>query len=256
MDDLISLTEQLLIFNLLRYLMAAFPAFVLFYIILKKRWAFKKIQSHYPKVNDYNREIIYSLITILIFVAVGLLLFATPLRNYNLQYHQISEYGWGYWFLSVLLMILLHDTYFYWTHRLMHHPKIFRYFHALHHESTNPSPWAAYAFHPLEGIVVASVIFPIAFLIPFHTSAIMTFLGFMIIYNVYGHLGYELFPKGFNKNVIGKWINTSVNHNQHHSTFTGNYGLYLLFWDRFMGTLREDYDNAYLAVDKKRNGDG
>jgi sterol desaturase/sphingolipid hydroxylase (fatty acid hydroxylase superfamily) len=67
----------------------------------------------------------------------------------------------------------------------------------------------------------------------------------MIVYNVYGHLGYELYPKGFHKTRIGRWINTSVNHNQHHQYFTGNYGLYFLFWDRILGTIRSDYDGRF-----------
>ena len=95
----------------------------------------------------------------------------------------------------------------------MHHPKLFKYFHLVHHKSTNPSPWAAYAFHPLEGIVEAGVIIPMVFLFPVHPRAVLLFLFFMIIYNVYGHLGFELFPKGFNKHWLGRWMSTSVNHN-------------------------------------------
>jgi sterol desaturase/sphingolipid hydroxylase (fatty acid hydroxylase superfamily) len=34
----------------------------------------------------------------------------------------------------------------------------------------------------------------------------------------------------------------------HHQYFKGNYGLYFLFWDRIMGTLREDYDARFDAV--------
>ena len=70
----------------------------------------------------------------------------------------------------------------------------------------------------------------------------------MIVYNVYGHLGYELYPKGFAKNALGKWINTSVSHNQHHQYFKGNYGLYFTFWDRMMGTLRDDYGERFEEV--------
>ncbi len=70
----------------------------------------------------------------------------------------------------------------------------------------------------------------------------------MMLYNVYGHLGWELYPAGFSKHFVGKWINTSVNHNQHHQFFKGNYGLYFLFWDRMMGTLRADYDIQFEKV--------
>tara|TARA_B100000767_G_scaffold270717_1_gene294957 strand:+ start:14813 stop:15361 length:549 start_codon:yes stop_codon:yes gene_type:complete len=180
---------------------------------------------------------------------VALLVTRSPLGEFDLRYESIESHGMGYWFLSVLLMILMHDTYFYWTHCAMHHPKIYRLFHEVHHKSTNPSRWAAFAFHPLEGIVEAGIIFPIIYIIPYHLSVLFVFLVFMTLYNVYGHLGYELYPKRFNKNFIGRWLNTSVSHNTHHSKFNGNYGLYFLFWDRWMRTLREDYDTNFVEVD-------
>lgn len=248
----LEVAQYLLTINLLRYFMIATPAFLLFYVLFKKKWQFKKIQEKFPKNKDYQREIGFSLISTVIFAMVGLSIFGTSLKYYTLRYTDIDEKGWAYWVLSVFLMILLHDTYFYWTHRAMHHPKIFKHTHLLHHKSTNPSPWAAYAFHPLEGIVEAGVIYPIVFFIPYHPTAILVFLLFMMTYNVYGHLGFEIFPKGFNKNFVGKWLNTSVNHNQHHKYFKGNYGLYFLFWDRIMGTIRADYDAEFLMVDEKR----
>jgi len=82
------------------------------------------------------------------------------------------------------------------------------------------------------------------------TTAIHLFFFFfaMMVYNVYGHLGWELYPKGFSKHWIGKWVNTSVNHNMHHQYFKGNYGLYFLWWDRWIGTIRKDYDNKFDEV--------
>ena len=85
----------------------------------------------------------------------------------------------------------------------------------------------------------------IAFTLPVHKSALILFLLLQFIYNVYGHLGFELYPKNFHKTFIGKWINTSVAHNMHHKYFTGNYGLYFLFWDRLMGTLNPSYDVTF-----------
>lgn len=251
--NVLEIALSILIINLSRYFFIAFPAFIIFYVLFRKNWTYKKIQQVFPQRKDYFREIGYSMVTILIFVGIGLIAFATPLRHYNLRYETIAEFGWGYWVVSIVLMIFLHDTYFYWAHRLMHQPKLFRYFHSVHHKSTNPSPWAAYAFQPLEGIVEAAIIFPIIFLIPFHKTALLAFLVFMMTYNVYGHLGYEIFPKAFNKHPIGRWLNTSVNHNQHHKYFTGNFGLYFLFWDRWLGTLRNDYDTEFAEVDSRRS---
>ena len=63
-------------------------------------------------------------------------------------YSDVGDYGWPYFFLSILLYLFIHDTYFYWTHRLMHRPPIFRVLHKVHHESRQPTPWAGFSFHP------------------------------------------------------------------------------------------------------------
>lgn len=227
---------------LLRYLLLAAIAFSVFYWIKRNAWAYKKIQPRFPQNKDYLREIFYSVITSVIFAAIGYGLFMTPIRPYTQLYTRWEDFGPSYFIVSILIMLVIHDTYFYWTHRLMHHPKLFSIFHKVHHLSVNPSPWAAFAFHPLEAIIEAGIIVVIAFIMPVHPLAIALFLLIMMIYNVYGHLGYELYPKGFSRSRLGKWINTSVNHNQHHHYFTGNYGLYFLWWDRWMGSLRTDYD--------------
>jgi sterol desaturase/sphingolipid hydroxylase (fatty acid hydroxylase superfamily) len=227
--------------------------FVLFYFLLYKKVSHKKIQQRLPKRQDYLREVGYSLLTIFIFAFVPLFMLHMPsLARYTTLYARIEDYGWAYFFLAFPVLFLLHDTYFYWTHRAMHHKKLFRTMHLVHHKSVNPSPWAAYAFHPLEAVVEAGIFAVFLFTLPVHPLHLLLFFFFMIVYNVYGHLGYELYPQGFNKHWLGKWINTSVNHNQHHQYFKGNYGLYFTFWDRLMGTLRPDYDRRFEEVTSKQ----
>lgn len=232
-----------------RYFLFAGIAFVLAYLVLNKAIRNKKIQQRYPKSSDYLREMGYSVLTICLFAFIPLLLIRNEaVRPFTTYYTSIEEHGTLYFFLAFPIMLVLHDTYFYWAHRLMHHPALFRLFHLVHHKSVNPSPWAAYAFHPLEAIVEAGIVVIFLFTIPIHQYHLPFFFLFMIIYNVYGHLGWELYPKGFSRHWLGKWINTSVNHNQHHQYFKGNYGLYFLFWDRMMGTLRADYDEQFDEV--------
>jgi sterol desaturase/sphingolipid hydroxylase (fatty acid hydroxylase superfamily) len=232
-----------------RYILIAGGVFLFFYVVFKNKILAKKIQNALPKNKDYLREFAYSISTILIFGLIILNIIGNPaVRPYTKIYDDIAEHGWLYYFAVFPVMLIIHDTYFYWTHRIMHHKSIFKIFHLVHHQSTNPSPWAAYAFHPMEAIVENGIFIVFAFLFPLHKSNLPIFFLFSILYNVYGHLGWELYPKGFNKSIVGKWINTSVCHNQHHKYFKGNYGLYLLFWDRLMGTLRNDYDVAFEEV--------
>ncbi|MGN6247256.1 MAG: sterol desaturase family protein [Ginsengibacter sp.] len=236
-----------------KYFIVAGIAFLIFYLLIRKWIGYKKIQHKFPGAKDYLREIGYSVLTICIFAAVPLIiLHVKSIRAHTFFYTGIYQYGPLYFYLAFPLMFLIHDTYFYWTHRLMHHPKIFRWFHLVHHLSTNPSPWAAYSFHPLEAIVEAGIFAVFLFTIPMHPLHLAIFFFIMIVYNVYGHLGYELYPKGFSRHWCGKWINTSVNHNQHHQYFKGNYGLYFLWWDRWMKTIRSDYDEKFTSVKEQK----
>ena len=232
-----------------RYFLIAGIAFSLYYLVFRNRLLYKKIQTRFPGNTDYLREMAYSVLTICIFAFVSLTLFTNPtIAPHTTRYLDINQYGWPYYILAYPLMFIMHDTYFYFTHRLMHHKRLFKWFHLVHHQSVNPSPWAAYAFHPLEAVVEVGIVVIFLFTIPIHKTHLMIFFLMMIVYNVYGHLGYELYPKGFSRGRIGRWINTSINHNQHHQYFKGNYGLYFLFWDRVFGTVREDYDAKFEEV--------
>jgi len=222
---------------LIRYFLIAGGTYLLFYLLLPRFLKLSKIQDKFPKMSAVASEIGHSMLTVVIFSFMAtLILFILP--EHTLIYEKIGDYGWTYYILSFPLMFLIHDTYFYWLHRKMHLPTIFRLVHRVHHKSTNPTPFASYSFHYLEGILEATILPIIAFILPVQGEALILFLLMQFLYNVYGHLGYELYPKWVLRSWIGKWLNTSTIHNAHHKDFEGNYGLYFLFWDRWMGTLR------------------
>lgn len=232
----------------LRYVVIAGIAWLIYYRFLRRKISFKKIQQRFPSGKDYFREIGYSVLTVFIFAAVPWVLLSTPLVRYTQYYRDIHAHSLLYFWLAIPLMFIIHDTYFYWMHRALHHPKLFKLFHLVHHKSTNPSPWAALAFHPLEAFTEAGIFAVFVLVMPIHFIHIIIFFLTMMLYNVYGHLGWELYPRGFSKHWLGRWINTSVNHNQHHQYFKGNYGLYFLVWDRLMGTIRNDYEQRFEEV--------
>lgn len=233
-----------------RYLIVTSVAFVIFYVLFSQLFSKRRIQSKFPKRQDYFRDFGFSAVSILIFVGFAFLTFRT-FRPYNFLYSDFSEHSSVYYLFTFVVLFFFHDAYFYAIHRLMHLRFLFKYVHLIHHKSTNPSPWTAYAFHPLEALLEGAVIPLMAFILPVHVSVIGLLMIFQIVFNVYGHLGYELFPKRFHKTWIGRYINTSVAHNLHHGKFHGNYGLYTLIWDRIFGTVRDDYDVTYEQVMNK-----
>ena len=238
--------------NARNYFLIAGFAFTIFYIVLRKRIELKKIQSKFPQNKDYRREIFFSIISIIIFSFPPIfILFNDNIRPLTQYYTDINQHSKLYFFSAFILMIFIHDAYFYWLHRFMHHKLLFKFVHLIHHKSTNPSPWAAYAFHPIEAILESGIFVLLLFIMPLQDWHLIVFFVCSLIYNVYGHLGFELYPKGFSRNWLGKWLNTSVNHNMHHQYFDGNYGLYFTFWDRLMGTIRPEYDEHYDKVKNK-----
>jgi lathosterol oxidase len=245
---LLSVWAVMLAFDGGRYVIAAGAAFLVFWVWGRERWRHRLIQHEYPADKHLRRELAYSASTAVIFSVVGVILRYGAQYGVFRVYDDVRAYGWAYFAFSVLLLPVLQDTYFYWTHRAMHHPLLFRYVHRVHHLSTNPSPLAAYAFAPLEALVQAAYVPLVALFIPVHTVALFVFLAFMILRNVLGHLGMELMPRGFTRSRFWRWSTTTTHHSHHHRHFGTNYGLYLTVWDRLMGTTHPGYEEAFEEV--------
>ncbi len=240
--------------NWVRYLLFAGVAWLLGYVLFKWRWQHRKINPKQPALSDMWREFRWSALTVIVYGLVGAATIWASKLGWLQMYRKIDSRGWLWFFASIGIAVLIHDTWFYWTHRLMHHRKLFRWFHKVHHESTNPSPWAAYSFAPLEAMVQA-LIFPIVMvLIPMHPLAFMVFMIWQIAFNVAGHTGYEYTPRWLMDSMLGRFLNTPTHHAMHHEKLRGNYGLYFNLWDRFMGTNHADYERRYREVtSRERN---
>jgi sterol desaturase/sphingolipid hydroxylase (fatty acid hydroxylase superfamily) len=164
------------------------------------------------------------------------------------MYRHVAQHGWAYFALTIVFLVIAQDAYFYWTHRAMHHPLVFRWMHRVHHMSHDPSPFSAYAFAPAEAFVHAAFVPLVALWLPLHPAAVGVFLGFMIVRNVIGHLGLELFPRWFTRSRWTRWSTTTTHHTLHHRRVGTNYGLYFTWWDRAMRTTDPTYEETFDAV--------
>lgn len=193
------------------------------------------------------REALYSATSILVFTLISIAILLVAGKSQRLFYAHVSDYGWAYLILSVPIMMAIQDTYFYWTHRLMHHRALFRFFHRTHHLSTNPTPLTTYSINPLEALVDSGAVVIILFFLPKHIAAYLVFAYVNTAYAVYAHLGHEILPASWATHPFGRWVNTSVAHNIHHARARHNFGWYSLFWDRLMGTVDPDYEAQMRA---------
>ena len=238
----------------LRYFLIAGIAFAVCYVIWKGIFEPARIQSRRAVRTDFRREILNSTVMVVVIAVFVGVVFLTPLRGYTLIYSHTNDYPLWYLPFSLLVTLVIHDTYFYWMHRALHHPRIYRYVHRVHHLTITPSPFASYSFHLLESFSETAIVYVLVFTLPLHIYTLMAFGWVSFLINVYGHLGYEIAPKGFRRSWAFEWLATSVYHNLHHSHFTGNYGLYFRFWDKAMHTENPDYVATYDTLQSKRFG--
>ncbi len=81
--------------------------------------------------------------------------------------------------------------------------------------------------------------------------ALWTWQIIQITLNVVGHLGYELYPSGFNKHWFFRFKTVGTHHNMHHEKVHGNYGLYFIWWDIFFKTEFENYESTFEGIHQK-----
>ena len=186
-----------------------------------------------------RREIAWSLLSAAIYgVPAGLVAWAWQERGWTRIYTEAGAYPWWWLPLSVLSYLLAHDAWFYWTHRWMHRPAVFRRIHAVHHASRPPTAWAAMSFHPFEALTGAVVIPALVFVLPIHIAMLGVVLLTMTVLGTTNHLGWELLPRRVVESRAGGWLITASHHHRHHERYACNYGLYFRHWDRLCGTDR------------------
>jgi lathosterol oxidase len=250
-DSIVRVWARMFAADFGRYVLAAGVAFLVVWVWGRERFRPKLIQGDYPAREDVRREIVYSVGTALVFSLVGTALWFGSKANIFRLYWRVADRGWLYFAASVVALVVIQDTYFYWTHRAMHHRWFFKRVHRVHHLSHNPSPWAAYAFAPGEALVQAAYVPLVTLVLPVHEIALFLFLAFMIARNVFGHLGVETLPAWFVTSRWSRWSTTTTHHALHHRRSDVNFGLYSTFWDRVMGTTHPRYETTFEAIASK-----
>jgi|688.fasta_scaffold04650_18 ferredoxin-NADP reductase/sterol desaturase/sphingolipid hydroxylase (fatty acid hydroxylase superfamily) len=236
------------------YIIFAIPFFVIFWIIGKKY--FKKIRIQITEranwrhfVHDFG----FSMSSFMVFALMDLVIIFLSSKGYNLVYFDFNNYGLVWLVFSFVVVLFIDDTWFYWFHRVMHTPRFYKFFHRVHHNSTDPSALTSYAFHPSEAIVENMMHFILPFLLPLNFWVLVAWQFFSLFNTIFAHLGYELYPKGWVKFPILKYKVTSTHHNMHHQLFNGNYALYFTWWDKWMGTEFKDYETRHEQIFERKN---
>lgn len=142
--------------------------------------------------------------------------------------------------------LLVNDLWFYTWHRALHHPRLFRWVHRVHHRSIDVNPFTSYSFHAVEALLLGLWIVPATVWLPVPAAALGLLQVIGLLNNVMAHLGYEFLPRWLLRVPLLRWTNTATFHSLHHTRSTGNFGLHTRFWDRLFGTEVPDYEEVFL----------
>lgn len=248
LDILLTKGHHIFAFDFSRYLIAASVTFATVWVLRRTALKARKIQKRDASAADMRREFAQSLQSVFVYViGVCFLIWG---REVGVFYDVLGvSLGLGMDLLILAAIIIAHDAYFYWTHRMMHHPRLFRHFHRVHHRSITPTPWAAYSFAMPEAAVMFMFVPLWQFFVPTPGWVMVVWLNFQIMRNAMGHAGFEFFPRWWLASPLTRWINTTVHHDLHHNGgFNTNYGLYFTWWDKWMGTEHPRYREKFLEV--------
>lgn len=153
------------------------------------------------------------------------------------------------WFVAFFFIIRFWQSFhFYWIHRLIHIPWLFKNVHHLHHRNVSVGPWSGLAMHPVEHLLYYSGI-AIHFVLPSHPLHVIFHLFALNLGAIYSH-------SGFNKLIIRERETIkagSFHHQLHHKYFECNYGSEEIPMDRWFGSFHDGTDAAttYIRARKK-----
>ncbi|MEO3414592.1 sterol desaturase family protein [Roseovarius sp. CAU 1744] len=148
------------------------------------------------------------------------------------------------WFILALILLPVWSAFhFYWAHRLLHVPLLYKRVHSLHHRNVNIGPWSGLSMHPVEHFIYLTSLC-IHWIVASHPIHLI----FHVIYQGPGaamtHTGYEdLLIRDKRRLALGTFY-----HQLHHRYYECNYGNQEMPWDRWFGTFHDGSEDATTAT--------
>ena len=156
------------------------------------------------------------------------------------------------WFIFLFLLTPIWISFhFYWIHRLLHWPPVYKLAHALHHRNINVGPWSGLSMHPLEHLLFFSSIL-IHFLVPAHPLHILFHMQHQSLTAATSHTGFEnLLVKDSKTLALG-----TFHHQLHHRYFEVNYGNLQMPWDKWFGSFHDGTAEAHERMKHRQTQKG
>lgn len=175
------------------------------------------------RVKQMKRQIIYGLQALaVVIISTTIWLWKGDPHMPYYGYYETHPYTFGEFIKNLLIYMFVFDTWFYWTHRLLHLPWFWKKVHYLHHQFTEPTAFAQDAVHWFEAILQGPMgHFLPTVIYPMHPVAISIFGFLSSIYALFAHDG-----RAMDLN----------DHVKHHHYRKCNFALYWALWDYICDT--------------------
>ena len=155
-------------------------------------------------------------------------------------------------FIALFFLVpFVHEVGFYFAHRFLHFPWLFRIAHYLHHRNNNPGPWSGLSMHPIEHIIYFSSAL-IFFIAPAHPIHIINLLSRLGLAPAQGHTGFDRVATGENASVDTSYYA----HYLHHKYFEVNYADGMVPLDKWFGSFHDGTAEAHEAMKHRRRKRG
>lgn len=152
------------------------------------------------------------------------------------------------WFgLLLVLTPVWISFHFYWIHRWLHWPPLYRLAHAVHHRNINVGPWSGLSMHPVEHLLFFSSVLIHAVLAA-HPIHILFHMQHQALTAATSHTGFEaLTVKDRKQLALG-----TFHHQMHHRYFECNYGNLEVPWDKLFGSWHDGTAEAHAQMKERR----
>ena len=198
-----------------------------------------RLSRRTPSPAQVRGEIALSVVSSVIYAAPAAFAMEAWKEGGTRMFSDLSPAAWPTIAAGTLACLLLHDAFYYGAHRAMHWRPVFRAFHAGHHRHPEPSPFAGFAFDPLEALLTGWFLPALVFVIPVEVHVAVAVLMVTTVTGTINHSGWEVWPRRWVEGGFGRWLVVPSHHSQHHTRYGCNFGLYFQHWDRWFGTQAE-----------------
>ncbi|EAN80799.1 putative lathosterol oxidase [Trypanosoma cruzi] len=234
-----ALSHQLFVFWLILttggiflYLLCASISTFIFFVVFEETY-FPHTMDKKNQKHELRRQMLHEIFIAVLSIPFMAILMAPSStlahRGYSKIYYNVSDYGWPYLFLSILMFFIFTDFMVYWFHRGLHHPTLYRYLHKLHHTYKYTTPFSSHAFNPCDGFGQGSPYYAFIFLFPMHNYLFVILFFAVNLWTISIHDQVDF---------GGHFVNTTGHHTIHHVLFNYDYGQYFTVWDRIGGTYK------------------